>query len=602
MLQKPADDGAHPDVLGNAWHAGPQGADAAHDQIHLDARLAGLVKRLDDLRLHQRVHFRHHPGRLAEAGVLRLRVNEVQHGFVQGERRLQQLLQPPGPAHGRQLLEHLLHVVAHRFVAGEQAVVRVQPGGARVVVARAKVNVALQDAAFASYHHAHFGMGLVPDNAVNHLGAGALQVVGEFYVGRLVEARPQFDDHRHLLAVGGGVGERLHHRRLGAGPIERLADGQHLRVLGGLAQKLQDRRKGLKGMVQQNVSGGDGLKHVVGAANALRHRRHEPWILEVRAVHQIRHGGQAHQVHRPVAAVKVVRRQVELRHQKGFELLWAILGHFKAHRIAVAARRQLSLQRPQQVVHLLFVHKEVAVARNPKLIDAGGLHAGEQLVHVRVDDRRKQDEVIRPFGAGLRQPHHPGQGPGRLDDGLAAVAAKGVLALEVDDERQALVQGVREWMGRVQADGAHDGRQFMIEVALDPLSLGVAPFLLVDEADVLCAQGRQQHFVQHRILLVYDRSSGLGDAPQLLRRRKVVRAALHGAVGLLLLEAGDPYFKKLVQQGAGDAEKAQPFKQRQRFRLGLGQHPPVELQQRELPIDVEVRVAGRFGVHGQPLA
>src|SRR6185503_15883555 len=48
VLEEAPDDRAHPDVVGHAADPWPEAADAAHEQIDLDARLRGLVERLDD--------------------------------------------------------------------------------------------------------------------------------------------------------------------------------------------------------------------------------------------------------------------------------------------------------------------------------------------------------------------------------------------------------------------------------------------------------------------------------------------------------------------------------------------------------------------------
>ena len=57
--------------------AGPQAADAADDQVDPDARLRGVVERLDDLRVDQRVHLGDDPRRAAGLGVLGLAVDQA---------------------------------------------------------------------------------------------------------------------------------------------------------------------------------------------------------------------------------------------------------------------------------------------------------------------------------------------------------------------------------------------------------------------------------------------------------------------------------------------------------------------------------------------
>ena len=51
----------------------------------------------------------------------------------------------------------------------------------------------------------HLAVGLQPDEAVDHVDAGVLQLLGPGDVGLLVEAGLQLDQRRHLLAPLGGA-------------------------------------------------------------------------------------------------------------------------------------------------------------------------------------------------------------------------------------------------------------------------------------------------------------------------------------------------------------------------------------------------------------
>ena len=119
---------------------------------------------------------------------------------MQRERRLQQFVQPRRLREAGELQEQLVHVLADRRVAGEQAVVGVAARGARVVVAGAEVAVAAQAFGLAAHDHQHLGVRLVADHAVHDVRAGLLQAVGQVDVGLLVEARAQLDDDRDVLA------------------------------------------------------------------------------------------------------------------------------------------------------------------------------------------------------------------------------------------------------------------------------------------------------------------------------------------------------------------------------------------------------------------
>ena len=125
VLKEPPDHGGDANVVGHPLHAGPQCAHAAHHQVDGDAGLRRAIQRLDDLRLHQRVHLGDHPRRPPRLGLFHFRADVFQDGAVQRERRLQHLLQAPRAAHGGELLEDALHVLADVRIAGEQPVIRV---------------------------------------------------------------------------------------------------------------------------------------------------------------------------------------------------------------------------------------------------------------------------------------------------------------------------------------------------------------------------------------------------------------------------------------------------------------------------------------------
>ena len=95
----------------------PERAQAAHDEIHLDPRLGGPVKNADRLRIDQRVHLGNQTRRAARLSIGDLALDVLMQGALQGERRLQHLLQLAGLPHRRELLEHLFHVLV---IAGSQ--------------------------------------------------------------------------------------------------------------------------------------------------------------------------------------------------------------------------------------------------------------------------------------------------------------------------------------------------------------------------------------------------------------------------------------------------------------------------------------------------
>ena len=133
-------------------------------------------------------------------------------------------------------------------------------------------------------------VGLKADDAVDDVHAGAFELAGPGDVGVLVEARLDLDQRQHLLAGVGRVDQRVDDRRVGAGAVQRLLDGQHARVGGRLGEeRLHRRGERIVGVVQQDVALADRGEDVLCATrfdfgDLTVRGRDERAVLEVRAV------------------------------------------------------------------------------------------------------------------------------------------------------------------------------------------------------------------------------------------------------------------------------------------------------------------------------
>ncbi len=310
-------------------------------------------------------------------------------------------------------------------------------------------------------------------------------------------------------------------------------------------------------------------------------------VLEFGAVDQVVHRHQAIQVHRARHLVEIVGGEAELPEQIGEDLVGTIVRGLQAHRIAVAARGQLALDGAQQIVDFFLLDEQIAVARDPELVAAAHAHAGEQLRDEGLDDGAEEHEVAA--AQFVRQPDQARQRARRLHHGEAAVAAEAVLAFDHDGEIQALVEYLRERPRGIQRQRAQDRLHLAAEIVGQPRGLGLGPGFRRDEHHAVVREFRHEHVVQQLVLLV-DQAHGAGaDGLQLLGNRQAVRTALHRAGLQQFLEAGDADLEELVEIGARDAQELHPLEQRNAAVLGLLQHALIELQKRQLAIDVELR-------------
>ena len=87
MLEVLADDRANLDPLAHSRHAGPEGADAANQEVHLDPGLGCGVKRGDAGGIDEGIEFEGNSSGSAGAGVVRLALDHGQDPVAQIHRR-----------------------------------------------------------------------------------------------------------------------------------------------------------------------------------------------------------------------------------------------------------------------------------------------------------------------------------------------------------------------------------------------------------------------------------------------------------------------------------------------------------------------------------
>ncbi len=105
-------------------------------------------------------------------------------------------------------------------------------------------------------------MGLQPDGTVGDVDPLLFELAHPLEVVLLVEAGLEFDHHRHLLAVLGGVDERLDHLGVAGGAVDGSLDREHVRVLGSRREEPLDRPvEVVVRVVKQDVALADVREH-----------------------------------------------------------------------------------------------------------------------------------------------------------------------------------------------------------------------------------------------------------------------------------------------------------------------------------------------------
>ena len=81
-----------------------------------------------------------------------------------------------------------------------------------MIVARARMHISSEAAAFATHDKRELGVRLQFEEAIDHLHAGAFEVARPANVGFFVEARFQLDQRGDGFALIGSLDQRTHDR------------------------------------------------------------------------------------------------------------------------------------------------------------------------------------------------------------------------------------------------------------------------------------------------------------------------------------------------------------------------------------------------------
>ena len=256
-------------------------------------------------------------------------------------------------------------------------------------------------------------MGLVAGQPVDDVGPHFLERAGPTDVGLLVEAGLQLDEHRDLLAVLGGPGERQRDRRGRAHAVERHLDREHPRIDGGLADEAGDRVEGVVRVVGEDVAAPDRAPDVRATVEGGQRAWGQRLILEPRQVdggvelEEIGERGEAG------ARVEVVGLKLELVDQHGEEIGREIGVVLQADRVAHAPLSHARLHARQEIHGPLALERDVGIPRDPDGVAGDDLIAAVQGGELEADHVLQEHEGVGLWArAAARSAPRPGPGCG----------------------------------------------------------------------------------------------------------------------------------------------------------------------------------------------
>ena len=369
-----------------------------------------------------------------------------------------------------------------------------------------------------------------------------------------------------------------------------MFDGQHLRVIHGLAQEGQHAVKTLKGLVHQDVALAQLRKDGLPMLQLRRVRRAVGRETKIWPVHQVNELREAYQVHRAMYAVQRLGWQGKLLEQKVCQVLGTTGRHLQPHGLAVVAVYQALAQRGAQVLNIVLVHRQVRMASDTELRELPDHAPRKQGVQVCADhtrERHKQGALARYLVGHANQAW---QYPRHFHNRDFVFAPKSILATEPDDEIERLVGHLGKGVRGVQPHRDQQRADFALKVLAHPGALGRVAVAMRDDADALALKGGHELLVVQRVLARHQGVQGVGQAFE--RRYGELALAVVGQAGReVRLRA---YLKELVEIAGHNAKKPQALQQGYIVTYRPIQYPLIKSQEAMVAIQQIGRGQGRF--------
>ena len=123
--------------------------------------------------------------------------------------------------------------------------------------------IGTQGALLLTNHQRGLGVRLVSNNAVSDMDARIFQFARPQNIARLIKARPQLNQHRHLLTALSGADETGNEWAVTRGAIQALLDANNLRIGSRVLNEFLHRAfERFVGVMQQNVAGANRCKDI----------------------------------------------------------------------------------------------------------------------------------------------------------------------------------------------------------------------------------------------------------------------------------------------------------------------------------------------------
>ena len=241
---------------------------------------------------------------------------------------------------------------------------------------------------------------------------------------------------------------------------------------------------------------------------------------------------------------------------------------------------QTQAQGSAQIFHIVFIHRQIRVSCHTELGKLTHLAARKQICEVRAyhaGQRHKQQLLQRAFVGHVNQARQHAR---NLDNRNVVFTAKRITSAQPDNKVKRFVGHLRKGVRWIQPNGDQQRTNLIFEVILDPAALRRIAVAVRNNPNAVPRKLRHQGVVVQRILPLHHGMHRCRQAPKRLCRV--------GGLGLLICSAGQmqrrPDFKKLIEIGRNNTQKAQALKQWDFRASGPVQNPLVEGKNAVVPV------------------
>ncbi len=162
-----------------------------------------------------------------------------------------------------------------------------------------------------------------------------------------------------------------------------------------------------------------------------------------------------------------------------------------------------------------------------------------------------------------------------------------------DGEIQTQVRDVRKRASWVEGKRRQRGKNCLLEIGIHRGALLFRQIGIVLDVDARSVQGRHKLLGPAVMGAAEQAYDGGADGAQLFRRRHAIGTRLAHAFFNLPLQPGHAHHEELVNVGADEGQEHQPLQHRIAAVLRFFQHPPLEVHQAQLAVDVERGIVER---------